>query len=81
MLVLTSHNNRWYGILGFFSGLVGQFIVGKMLKRYNKASYVVFFVVVVILLSCISMIGTGIYRTITDIQRLGIKSLNFKSFC
>ena len=49
------------------------------MKKYNKASLVVFVVVVTIVVSCMFMLGTGAYKMILDIRSGAY--LGFKRFC
>jgi len=68
----------WYISFGILSGMLGQFLIGLLLKRFNKASWVVFCVCFTIAISCMFMVGVGIYRTIVDIKmgnRLGFKPM------
>ncbi len=58
---------------------MGQYLIGKLLKKYNKASFVVFVVVVTIVVSCMFMLGTGAYKMILDIRSGAY--LGFKRFC
>lgn len=69
----------WYIVFGIGSGMMGQYLIGKLLKKYNKASLVVFIVVGTIVVSCMFMLGTGVYRTILDIQSGA--SMGFRKFC
>jgi len=54
-----------YGIaVGFISGQMGQLIVDKMLRKFNRPSLVIFLLGGIVLVACISMTISGIVKVI-----------------
>jgi uncharacterized membrane protein YfcA len=69
----------WYCFFGILSGLVGQYVIGSIVQKYNKFSWIVFMIAIVIGLSACLMSGVGIYNIVQDIA-IG-RSMGFRSFC
>jgi len=65
--------------LGFISSIVGQVVMSALVKKYNKRSFIVFCILVVIILSTILLFTTGTIQVVEQI-RLGI-DLGFTPFC
>jgi len=57
-----------YGVvIGFVSGQIGQRGVDQMLKKSGRPSMVIFLLGSIVLVACIAMTGTGIYKLIKGI--------------
>lgn len=69
----------WFFCAGLLSALVGQLAVGYLVKKYNKASIIVFSLAFLVLVSLFLMTGVGVYKTIVNIQK-GVYQ-GFKSPC
>lgn len=50
----------WFGIIGFFAGLTGQYVLGYFVKKYRKTSLVIFLIAIVIGISGLTMGLIGI---------------------
>ncbi len=69
----------WFFVLGLVSGLLGQSLIGFVIKKYNKTHWIVFIVAGVILFSATATTALGLYQTILDI--LNQKPMGFKPMC
>lgn len=54
----------WLWFLGFTSAIVGQFVISKLLKKYQRASLIIFLVVGILVMSCILMGVNGVMESV-----------------
>ena len=66
-------------ILGFISALLGRFVVGNYLKKYNRSSIMIFIVAVVIAVSAILMTVVGVIKVLDRLEAGG--SMGFRPLC
>ncbi|OQS04047.1 hypothetical protein THRCLA_03676 [Thraustotheca clavata] len=69
----------WYILVGFCGGLFGQKVVGFLLKKYNRTSFLVYILAFTIGLSALCMGYIGFQTTKHDIEQ-GI-DLGFSNIC
>jgi len=57
-----------YGIvIGVISGQIGQHFVDHMLRKSGRPSVVIFLLGGIVLVACIAMTGTGVYKLISGL--------------
>jgi uncharacterized membrane protein YfcA len=69
----------WFAMVGFFAALLGQLVIGYIVKKYKMQSLIVFLLVAVMLLSIFLMGGLGIARVVWAVQ--SGEYLGFKTPC
>eukprot|EP01091_Cochliopodium_minus_P015506 TRINITY_DN5543_c0_g1_i1.p1 TRINITY_DN5543_c0_g1~~TRINITY_DN5543_c0_g1_i1.p1 ORF type:complete len:500 (-),score=106.34 TRINITY_DN5543_c0_g1_i1:4-1503(-) len=78
---LSLYKALWYGSVGLFAGLMGMFIVGYLVKKYNKQSLIIFSVAFAILLSSVAMIVVQIINLVDFFEGNQNKGVSFNSVC
>ena len=69
----------WLAILGFICSLVGQYGLNRMVKKYDRHSFVVLVIAGVIAISTFLLITIGVMNIISDIT--AGESFGFSSPC
>lgn len=69
----------WFAITGFLAALIGQLVIGFLVKKYKMQSLIVFLVVFVMAVSVFMMGGLGIAKVVISVQNG--EYLGFKSPC
>jgi uncharacterized membrane protein YfcA len=69
----------WYIGVGILAGIIGQFVIGYLIKKFNRYSWTVFLTSILIGISAIMMGGVGIYTTVDDIKQG--RSIGFRPLC
>ena len=66
----------WYGGIGMTGSFLGQFVLARIVKHYNRQSWVSFFVGVVIVGCAIAMVATNVINILG-----GTASMAFSNVC
>jgi len=69
----------FYSILGFVSSFVGQTGLDYLVNKYNRKSYIVFSVVIIITIATILLSIAGTYNLVRKIEKG--QSLGFTDYC
>eukprot|EP00762_Andalucia_godoyi_P005627 ANDGO_00518.mRNA.1 hypothetical protein NAEGRDRAFT_81115 len=69
----------WLWAVGFSSSLIGTIFVGKLVKKYQRASIIIFIICFVLAVSCVMMSVTGIMETVK--RASAGASLGFLDYC
>lgn len=69
----------WYACVGFLATVFGLFGINHLVRRYNRASFIVICIALIIFVATIMMVTSGIMNLVEDIDKG--RSLGFKDFC
>jgi len=69
----------WFAATGFLAALLGQLVIGYIVKKYKMQSIIVFLLVAVMVISIFLMGGLGISKVVLDYQN-GVY-MGFKTPC
>lgn len=69
----------WFAGTGFLAALIGQLVIGYIVKRYKMQSLIVFLLVAVMIISVFLMGGLGIAKVVTGFQNA--EYMGFKTPC
>lgn len=69
----------WFAITGFLAALIGQLVIGFLVRKYKMQSLIVFLVVFVMAISVLLMGGLGIAKVVISVQNG--EYLGFKTPC
>jgi len=58
----------WFGIIGFLCSLLGQAFLTRLVKKYQKTSFIVFCISAIIAVSTILLITIGVMDIVADIK-------------
>ncbi len=66
-------------LCGFLASFLGQFVLSRLLKKFQKKSYIIFLILMIIVGSCIMLTAVGIMNVTKSIKyRTG---LSFRAVC
>ncbi len=72
----------WYGGIGMVGSFLGQFVLARVVKHYNRQSWVSFFVGVVIVGCAIAMVATNLINVVDGAKMQGVDALfHFANVC
>jgi uncharacterized membrane protein YfcA len=69
----------WLWFIGFISALFGQLVIGRVIKKYQRVSPIIFIVGAILVMSCVMMSVSGIMETVARAQAGA--SLGFLDYC
>lgn len=71
----------WYGGVGMVGSFLGQFVLARVVKHYNRQSWVSFFVGVVIVGCAVAMVATNVINMIKGYKTQGNMLFHFADVC